>query len=454
MTCAASMSTQSGQNLPGGSQIRPKFKKTVDQQKLTKLLSQYSRVLAHGGSRSGKTFEICRALVIRSLKAPGSRHLITRFHFRDAKIAIFMDTLPKVLNICFPELKGRYHFDRVDFYLKFTNGSEIWIGGLDEKDRTDKILGLEYATIYFNESSQISFMSVQTALTRLAQKCPEIRNKAYFDCNPPRKKHWLYKIFFLKIDPETKIALKNPEAYAELQMNPEGNRDNLSEGYIEETLDTLTDQKRRRFKNGEWLDDVEGALWKRSWIDNNRVQAAPALLRIVVAIDPAVSSGEASNATGITVQGTDTRNPLPHYYVLADRSVEHASPLEWGQAAINAFHEFEADLIIGEVNNGGELVERNVKAIEPNIPFKMVHASRGKIMRAEPIANLYEQGRVHHVGEFPELEDEQCSYTPQMEAEGKNSPNHLDAGVWGLTELSGKIGGHVRFAARKMERKR
>jgi hypothetical protein len=447
MTAAAAMPVQYQQ--------QPAFRMTADQKRLRALAAaSYSRILAHGGSRSGKTFEICRELVIRALKSPGSRHLITRFHFRDAKIAIFMDTLPKVLALCFPELKGRVRFDRTDFFVRFPNGSEIWIGGLDDKERTEKILGLEYATIYFCEISQISFHAIETALTRLAQKCPGLRNKAYFDCNPPTKRHWAYLYFFLHINPATKVKHPFPGLFTDLQMNPEGNRENLPDGYIEQELGGLSERKRRRFRDGEWLDDVEGALWKRVWINANRVQKEPEMLRIVVAVDPAVTSGEGSNATGITIQGMDTRRPLPHFYVLADRTIEHATPLEWGQAAINAFHEFNADLIVGEVNNGGELVKRNINAIEPNVPFKMVHASRGKIKRAEPIANLYEQGRVHHVDEFPELEDEQCSYTPQMEEVGANSPNHMDACVWGLTELSGNTGGHIRATGRKMEKAR
>lgn len=456
MTCAASMPQQSGQNPPGTLPNRVRFEKTADQRKATGLLAVYKWILLHGGSRSGKTLILVRAICLRALKASGSRHVIFRLRFNHIKQSIFMETLPELFEKD-PELhkiKDRIKWNREDYFITFPNGSEVWIGGLDDKDRTEKVLGKEYATIYFNESSQIPYSSVTIAQTRLAQKIPGLVNKFYFDCNPPTKSHWLYFLFFLHEDPETRVKVNHPDLYAELLMNPEGNQENLPDDYIETILAALPERKRRRFKNGEWLDDVEGALWKRPWINNNRVQTAPDLLRIVVAIDPAVTSGEGSNATGITVQGIDTRIPLPHFYILADRSVEHASPMEWGQAAINAFHEFNADLMIGEVNNGGELVERNVKAIEPNIPFKMVHASRGKIMRAEPIANLYEQGRVHHVGEMPELEDEQCSYTPQMEADGKNSPNHLDACVWGVTALSGKIGGHVRFAARTMEKAR
>jgi len=414
---------------------------TADQRKLRKLAtSNYIRILAHGGSRSGKTFEIVREIVIRALKAPGSRHLITRFHFRDAKIAIFMDTLPKVLKLCFPDLKeGRdYHYNKSDYFIKFRNESEIWIGGLDEKDRTDKILGLEYATIYFNESSQISFMSMQTALTRLAQKCPGLKNKAYFDCNPPRKKHWLFKLFFEKLDPETKKALKNPGSYAQLQMNPEGNRANLPDGYIEETLDTLTDQKRKRFKDGLWLDDVEGAAWKRPWIDATRVVKAPNdLARVVVGVDPAGTHNKKSNSTGIVVAGVSFDG---HYYVLDDRTIEVATPEEWGNAVVNAYREFKADKVIGEVNYGGDLVERNIKVCDSTVAFEKTWSSRGKVIRAEPISALWQKGYAHIVGELPELEDEMCNYSPLMQAEEKTeSPDHMDAMVFAMTAL---IEGH------------
>jgi hypothetical protein len=349
-----------------------------------------------------------------------------------------MDTLPKVLELCFPELKGLVEFNRSDFYVKFPNESEIWIGGLDEKERTEKILGLEYASIYFNESSQISFPAMEMALTRLAQNT-SLKNKAYYDCNPPTKSHWLYSYFFLKLNPETKTAHVKPEIYMEMRMNPEGNRENLPEGYIEEELGGLSERKRKRFQLGEWLDDVEGALWTRNMINATRVVKAPELFRIVVSVDPAVTATPTSNRTGIIVQGIDGRG---HGYVLADRTMEQASPAEWGRAVVNAYQEFKADLVVAEANNGGDLVERNIKVIDPTTRFKSVHATRGKIVRAEPVAGLYEEGKWHHVGEFPELEDEQCSYAPQLQGnEGMESPDRLDALVWGAWELTSRTGG-------------
>ncbi len=430
----------------------PAFHKTADQRKATALLNgAYRWVLLHGGSRSGKTFILVRALCIRALKAPRSRHVIFRLRFNHVKQSIFMETLPDVIEKD-PELHKiapLIKWNREDFFIMFPNGSELWIGGLDDKDRTEKILGKEFSTIYFNESSQIPYSSVSIAQTRLAQKAGLV-NKFYFDCNPPTKSHWLYKLFFQHIDPETKVKIARPDLYAEQRMNPEGNRANLPDDYIETVLGALTARKRSRFKDGEWLDDVEGALWTHQTIDAARVVKCPDLRRIVIAVDPAVTAKEGSNSTGIIAAGVDARG---EYYVTRDVTQEQASPNTWGTAVVTVFDDQEADLVVGETNNGGDLVEMNVRRIRPAIPFKQVHASRGKIVRAEPIAALYEQGKVHHVGEFPELEDQMCSYAPLVQDE-MDSPDRLDALVWALTELSGNTGGHIRATGRTNEKAR
>jgi len=406
------------------------FKKTPDQVTATRLLAGPCKwILLHGGSRSGKTFTLVRAICIRAMKAAGSRHVIFRLRFNHVKQSVFMETLPKVLKICFPNVPVKWN--KEDYFISFPNGSEIWISGLDDKDRVEKVLGKEYATIYFNESSQIPYHSVSMAETRLAQKT-ELVNKFYFDCNPPTKSHWLYSYFFLKINPETKVSHPKPELYTEMQMNPDGNADNLPDDYIETVLDALSDRKRKRFKLGEWLDDVEGALWTRDMINATRVIRAPQCIRIVVAVDPAVTAKASSDSTGIIVVGVDER---AHCYILADRTMDQASPATWGHAVVNAYNEFQADAVIGEVNNGGDLVKRNIHVIDSTIRFQDVHAYRGKILRAEPVSGLYEEGRVHHVGEFSELEDEMCSYAPQLQSGDRESPDHLDAMVWGVTKL-------------------
>jgi predicted phage terminase large subunit-like protein len=186
----------------------------------------------------------------------------------------------------------------------------------------------------------------------------------------------------------------------------------------------------------EILDDVPGALWTRDGLEATRLgfnAKLPDLARIVVAIDPAATSGEDADETGIIVAGKDYHG---HAYVLADRS-GHYQPTEWAREAIAQFHhpERRADRIVAEINNGGEMVENTLRMIDPGVPFTAVHASRGKVVRAEPISALYEQRRVHHVGFFPQLEDQMTSFTIDYDRERDGSPDRVDALVWAITEL-------------------
>ena len=206
------------------------------------------------------------------------------------------------------------------------------------------------------------------------------------------------------------------------------NARNLSPEFIEEM--------RRRYEGtrlgrqeleAQIIDDVDGALWERSAIDDNRTSQSPALRRIVVAIDPAVTAGEDSNETGIIVAGVDSSG---RGYVIDDRTIK-ASPAEWASAAVAAYHTHKADVIVAEANQGGDLVSTLIRTVDDRVPIKMVRASRGKRTRAEPVAALYEQGKVHHVGFFIDLEDQMCSWVPDV----GDSPDRLDALVWAFTEL-------------------
>jgi len=411
------------------------FHRTAAQYRALRLLNDQATryVLLFGGSRSGKTFAVIYAMIARAVGAPDSRHIILRHRFNAVKQAVFMDTLPKVLRLAFPACA--YRENRSDWLFRFDNGAEVWIAGLDDKDRVDKILGKEYATVYFNECSEISYHAVTTALTRLAQNCPGLMNKAFFDCNPPTRKHWAYRLFVEKIDPETNLALIRPQTYRALQLNPESNRRNLPAGYLEETLAGLPERQRRRFLSGEWLDDLEGALWRRDMIDPYRVLTAPELIRIVVGVDPAVTANPDSDRTGIVTAGIDRTG---EYYVLADATLAGATPLAWARQVRKQYELWQADRVIGEVNNGGDLIAANLKMNAPNLSFKSVRATHGKIIRAEPVAALYEQGKVHHVGAFAELEDEMCNYNPLT---ATASPDRMDALVWAITELAGQAAG-------------
>jgi len=188
----------------------------------------------------------------------------------------------------------------------------------------------------------------------------------------------------------------------------------------------------------EIIENLEGALWTSALIDEVRLpdDTEKELKNIIVAIDPAVTNNEDSDETGIVVVGKDHNN---EYYVLEDATGKY-SPDQWARKAINCYYDWGADRIVAEVNNGGDLVERLLRGMDLNIPYRSVRATRGKLIRAEPIAALYEQRRVHHIGYFPELESQMCSYL----GETKPSPDRLDALVWGLSELS-KSKGEVNW---------
>jgi phage terminase large subunit-like protein len=181
---------------------------------------------------------------------------------------------------------------------------------------------------------------------------------------------------------------------------------------------------------GAVLDDNPGALWTRQLIENGRVKKHPRLIRIVIAVDPAVSANPDSDDTGIGAAGLGIDGEV---YVLEDATLAMASPNEWGRAVVALYDRHQADKVVAEVNQGGDLVESNIRAQRAYLPFDKIHATRGKQLRAEPIASLYEQGKVHHVGCFPELEDEMCEWNPTDKT--ARSPNRVDWLVYAVTEL-------------------
>jgi predicted phage terminase large subunit-like protein len=211
------------------------------------------------------------------------------------------------------------------------------------------------------------------------------------------------------------------------------NKDNLAPAFLDQIVRRYEGTRLGRQElDAEILEDVPGALWSHGVIDAARIASAPELTRIVVAIDPAAGSGEHSDETGIIVAG---KNADGHGYVLADLS-GHYTPTEWARAAVAAHRAHGADRIVAEINNGGEMVEATLRVVDPGVPFTAVHAARGKVARAEPVAALYEQGRVHHLGAFPALEDQMCGFVHGFDrAAAGYSPDRVDALVWALTEL-------------------
>lgn len=213
------------------------------------------------------------------------------------------------------------------------------------------------------------------------------------------------------------------------------NRANLAPGYLErlEARYGGTAQGRQEL-DGELVREREGALWTRTMIEDARAIEPRGLSRVVVAVDPPVSSGKGADTCGIIVAGVDSKGPYEKWqaWVLADWSCQGETPQGWAARAARAYEEFRADRLVAEVNQGGNLVESLMRQVAPNVAYRGVHARVGKRTRAEPVAALYEQGRVHHTDAFPQLEDQMCSYV----GTGKEkSPDRLDALVWALTDL-------------------
>lgn len=410
--------------------------------------------LLFGGSRSGKTFLTCRAVVVRAHRFSETRHVILRQKANAVRNSIFLDTMPKVFKLCFPEMKVREDKSLLRWVLE-DSGSEIWTGGLDDAERIDKILGTEYATLYFNECSQIAFQNIETARSRLAQTHhdPAFVQRAYYDLNPVGNRHWTYREFVEHKHPLTLRPLAAPEQYAWMQINPRDNMQNLSQAYIDE-LANSSDRTRKRFLEGEYVPELDGALWNSETIERGRMEAVlPSeveqlgISRIVIGVDPSGSDGESddANAIGIVVMGKQAGSKA-HGFVLEDATI-NAHPKIWAKLLTQLVDKWGADCIVAEKNFGGEMVRHVIKTENPRAAIKMVTASRGKHIRAEPVAALYEEepgskggaygGRMHHCGRFDGLEDEMCQTTVNG-FQGPTSPNRLDAMVWCATELFGK----------------
>lgn len=409
------------------------FKKTPVQVEACRVIRSQTHTALEGGSRSGKTFITIRQIIARGIQAP-SRHLATRFRFNHAKTALAMDTIPKVFKLCYPMLP--FHLSKSDWFFEWPTQrggtSELWIGGVDEKDRAEKVLGHEYSTIFANECSQLSYEAILMLQTRLAEKSG-LPLRFIYDYNPPSKKHWTYLMFHRGLSPEME-PLNFP--IGRVRMNPKDNAENLPAEYMR-ILEGLPKRQRQRFLEGLFLDDVEGALWSELMVNNAKSRAPRELIKTIVAVDPSVSHTANSDECGIIVASKEAGDGA---VVHKDLSGKYSTK-QWARKVVNAVHEYNANYVVAEVNQGGDLVENVIHNEDPNVKVKKVRAAVGKFARAEPVAQLYDEGHVliTHDETMPELEDEMTTYVP---LNAKYSPNRLDALVWALTDLV--VTPHVR----------
>jgi predicted phage terminase large subunit-like protein len=368
------------------------------------------------------------------LKAPGSRHVVFRQDGVDAKQSIGNETVPQVIALAYQGLQMKWNAQ--EGYYQAPNGSQLWLCGLKDKARLDKVLGKEYATIYLNEASQITLEALRVVLTRLSQVIPQVdgrqlSQKLYVDLNPTVSAHWSYQMWILGLNPEdgTPIADHGAE-FAHLTVNPSDNIENLDPAYLK-ALSQQPERMRKRFWEGQYTSDDDSAIWRRSYIKRQR---ADQFSQVVVAIDPAAKSEPGSDETGLIVMGVC---PAGIGYVLADESGKYR-PEEWARRAISLYDTYDADRIVAEVNQGGEMVEAMIRAAARGrvIPYRAVTATKNKQTRAAPVAALYEQGKIFHAEEFPTLEDQMCSFTIDFNRnEAGYSPDRVDALVWAATDL-------------------
>lgn len=427
--------------LAGGRRIiRKEGSELTERQRLvnqTIMAGDATHILLRGGGRSGKTYLIMRALVTRAMRAPRSTHAVLRFRFNHLKESIIDQTLPAVMENSFPGVQ--YKINRSDWYFRAKGSGKILFGGLDDKERTEKILGQEHSSIFLNECSQIPYGSRNKSITRLSQKSG-LKLRCYYDENPPSKGHWTYSIFFRHIEPITKKALVRPDDYATAQMNPDSNLAHISQEYME-ILRSLPEKDQRRFLFGEFQEEAEGALWDYDMLEARRIDAKelPDLAEVVVAVDPSGCEGpddHRSDEVGIVVvaRGVDGMG-----YLLEDASGKFG-PAEWGRIVVKMYRKWGADYVVGERNFGGAMVENTIRMVDAAVSFIGVTASRGKAVRAAPVAALYskhgvfEIGRIRHVCYSPELEDQLCAFTPGGFV-GERSPDRADAMVWGFSKL-------------------
>lgn len=413
-----------------------------------------THVMLYGGSRSGKTFTICRQIIIRALCSPGSTHAIMRKTFNDLRRSIVEQTMPAVLSKCFsPTFADAVRLNQTGWYYELPNGSKIFLGGLADNKQTEKILGQEHATIFLNECSQISYSARIKALSRLAQKAfvyypghpmhgGQLRLKMFYDQNPPNTMHWTHDLFEKGIEPEGRNRLKDGFKYTKMRINPMDNLPNLPQEYLDQ-LDAMPDSQRLRWLLGEYTPAVVGALWMQDRIQRETQPQTDAeferlisrMRRIVVAVDPSGCEGPEdtrSDEIGIVVCGIDGGG-IGH---VLDDVTGHYSPEGWSHAAVEMYDKWDADCIIGEVNYGGDMVRAAIHSARSSVPFKKITASRGKHIRAEPVSAMYgvRNNRVKHVGHFPDLEMELCNFSAAG-YQGERSPNRADAAIFALTDL-------------------
>ena len=411
-----------------------------------RLADAVHELLFGGAVGGGKSEWLLHHMVAEMERHPGNRGLILR---RDMA-RLGRSILPRAEAV----LAGRAKPNRNEHTFTFPNGSVLEFGHVQYEHSVHQYSGAEYGVIAFEEVTEFLEAQWEFLSTRVRAPAAGVRTHMIATTNPGGVGHRWVKRRWVKPEPadvadgmptpgfvwsaRPKVEGQPPVARVFVPSRLEDNQALLTRdpGYRGRMLGGIANRAlREALATGDWdaIDKIEGALWDWSWIEPRRVVPdaivghGGGLVRVVVAIDPAASANKDSDETGIIVAGlgADGRG-----YVLDDKSCT-LSPAGWGERAVTAYRTHDADRIVAERNNGGDMVTHVIKTADPLVPVSTVWAARGKVTRAEPIAALYEQGRVSHVGVFAELEEQMTTWVPT----DSGSPDRVDALVWALTEL-------------------
>jgi PBSX family phage terminase large subunit len=372
--------------------------------------------LITGGRGSGKSWTLSMFLLNLTYEE-GHVILFTRWTLTSAFISIIPEFIDKI------ELMNKekdFEITQSEIINKVT-GSKILFRGIKTSQGTatanlKSIAGV--TTFILDESEELMDEDVFDRID-LSIRAVNKPNRVILVMNPSYKSHWIYSRFVKQP--------RNDTSY--IHTTYLDNVQNLSQSFVDQA-ERVKQENLHRYEHlflGKWLDDAEGLLWSRPLLEKVKIVAKPILDRIVVAIDPAASANLNSDETGIIVLGKDSYGKG---YVLEDLSGKY-SPNEWAKVASQAFNNWDADCIVAEKNQGGDMVESVLRSQNTTARIKLVTATKGKFVRAEPVYSLYEQSKIFHVGSFPILEKQMVTFDPDK---GK-SPDRVDALVWGFTEL-------------------
>jgi phage terminase large subunit-like protein len=401
--------------------------KSPKQREFCEEIAKNKYTLLIGAGRSGKTLLVILEMFRFALKYPNTNQIIFRNTLSSAIAGVWLITIPEVINNFFPALPlmDGFQINKSRYEITFPNGSIISIKGLDNTDKVQKLLSIELQQVFFDEAHLIGYEHFGIIMSRMPQKLNvPYKVKVLLCANWCEKSHWLKKFFLDKINPETNA----PHGLsAGLMSSVTADNKTIDAEEYKNTLMAGADRRTRLACAGEFFyEEMEGALWKIEDIKRTKVLNIDYYDEIVIGYDPAVSNNANSDGHGICIAGKI--DDVYHILYIFE------GIMDVNDAAVKVcelYHKYECSKVVIEVNNGGDYIPSLFAKIDPRVYCESVRATKGKLLRAEPISALYRNELVYHCEQFQELEDQMVCYT----GKGK-SPNSLDALVWAMTYLS------------------